>query len=56
MSINEYVRKMQEIYNVLTASGQVISEEELSNFILDGLGGEYDLAKISCQKWILKLI
>lgn len=43
-SIDEYDGKMKEVSDALIANEQSISEEELINFILDGLSFDYDPA------------
>lgn len=45
--VSEYVLKMKEIANQLSASGQVVTDEELLSYILDGLGSEFDAAVFS---------
>lgn len=42
--MDEYVRRMKEIFDALIASEQITTEEELINFIIDGLGLEFDPA------------
>lgn len=44
LSIHGYMRRRQDIVDVLTTGGNKISYEELINFILDGIGSEFDLA------------
>jgi hypothetical protein len=41
--VAEYVNKMRSLANEMAATGRVIEEEEeLVEYILDGLGKEYD--------------
>lgn len=42
LDIHGYVKQMKEIYDALVASGQLFSEYELINLILDGLCLKYD--------------
>lgn len=49
MSINEYFRKMKEIYDALIVSDQSISEEELISFIINRL-------QIECHPTIVHLL
>lgn len=43
LNVNNYMRKMKEISDALIGSGQTITNKELLNFILDGLGVEFDV-------------
>lgn len=55
LSIQEYMRRMKDIFDTLVASGQVLTEEDLVNFILDGLGSDFEpivvyiLARVDSQ-------
>lgn len=42
-TINEYIGNMEDVYDVLMANGQSISENELINFIIDGSGSGNDV-------------
>lgn len=37
MTLQEYMRKMNDMYDTLVSSGQSLNEEKLINFILNGL-------------------
>lgn len=41
LSVQEYIRRLKEIYDTLVAYGQQITEEELISYVIDGLGLEY---------------
>jgi hypothetical protein len=42
MSVAEYVNKMRSLVDEMAAVGRVLEEEELVEYILTGLGTEYD--------------
>lgn len=42
ISIQEYIRRIKEMYDTLVTCGQRIIEEELINFVIDGLGPEFE--------------
>jgi hypothetical protein len=42
LSITEYVHKMWSLADEMAVAGRVIEEEELVEYILTGLGQEYD--------------
>jgi hypothetical protein len=42
LSVIEYVNKMRSLANEMAATGRVIEEEELVEYILASLGQEYD--------------
>jgi hypothetical protein len=42
LSVIEYVNKMRSLANEMAATGRVIEEEELVEYILTSLGQEYD--------------
>lgn len=42
LSIHEYISHMIEVFDAPVSSGQSISEDELINFVINGLGPEYD--------------
>lgn len=47
LSIHDYVVKMKGFAESLSASGIVVTDEELLNYILDGLDSEYDAAVVN---------
>ncbi|XP_031274458.1 uncharacterized protein LOC116132914 [Pistacia vera] len=42
LSVGDYVKKMKEIAEKLSASGMVIADEDLLQYVLDRLGPEFD--------------
>lgn len=42
LSISSYIKKIKEIAKSLSASGQIVIEEDLLQYVLDGLGPGYD--------------
>ncbi|XP_031285225.1 uncharacterized protein LOC116143919 [Pistacia vera] len=48
LSIADYVKKMKEIAESLSASGLVVSSEDLLQYVLDGLGPEFDAVVLTC--------
>ncbi|XP_031248485.1 uncharacterized protein LOC116106280 [Pistacia vera] len=47
LNIHDYVKKMKGIAESLSTSGQVISDEDLLQHILDGLGPEFDAVVVN---------
>lgn len=47
LSINDYILKMKSIVDSINDAGQAISDEDLTLYILGGLGSEYDLVVIN---------
>lgn len=42
MSISEYVKGMEMVGDALISNGQIVMEDELISYIIDGAGLEYD--------------
>lgn len=42
LSVHEYIRRMKNIFDALVSSGQSIVEEEMVNYIIKGLGPEFE--------------
>lgn len=42
LSIHKYIRSMKRVLYVLLASEQSLREDDLINYVIDGLGPEYD--------------
>lgn len=41
--VRDYIRRIKKMYDTLLASGQQLTKEKLINFLLDGLGPEFEL-------------
>ncbi|XP_031273839.1 uncharacterized protein LOC116132327 [Pistacia vera] len=47
MNVSEFVKKMKSFAENLSGSGQVISDEDLLQYVLDGLGPEFDAVVVN---------
>ena len=47
LSVSEFVKKMKNIAENLSTSGQVITDEELLQYVLDGLRPEFDAVVVN---------
>ncbi|XP_031276878.1 uncharacterized protein LOC116135312 [Pistacia vera] len=47
LSVGDYVKKMKEIAENLSASGMVIADEDLLQYVLDGLGPKFDAVVVN---------
>ncbi|XP_031271409.1 uncharacterized protein LOC116129821 [Pistacia vera] len=47
LTVSEYVKKMKGIAESLSSSGQIVSDEEVLQYVLDGLGPEFDAVVVN---------